>query len=138
LVTDENKHEHVDSKPTIEQLAADYRNAKDYAYRKQQEADDAKADAEAKLAELVAAGKALWLVLGVTAPEPELVITDWRNLQVGDEVEITESHSGERVGKVGAITRFSDSDEIFRVRVHFDGDESDYEWISGWRFIRRP
>jgi hypothetical protein len=52
-------------KPTIEQLAADYRNAKDYADRKQQEADAAKADAEAKLAELVAAGKVLGLVLSV-------------------------------------------------------------------------
>ncbi|QDB73886.1 hypothetical protein KE336_gp47 [Aeromonas phage 4_D05] len=76
-------------KPTIEQLAADYRNAKDYAERKQQEADDAKADAEAKLAELVAAGKAHGLVLSVAdAPEPELVITDWRDLQVGDEIEV--------------------------------------------------
>lgn len=55
----------VSDKPTIEQLAADYRNRKDYADRKQQEADAAKADAEAKLAELVAAGKALGLVLSV-------------------------------------------------------------------------
>lgn len=55
---------------TIEQLAADYRNAKDYAERKQQEADAAKADAEAKLAELVAAGKALGLVLGVADAAP--------------------------------------------------------------------
>ena len=51
--------------PTIEQLAADYRNAKDYAERKQQEADAAKADADARLAELVAAGKVLGLVLSV-------------------------------------------------------------------------
>lgn len=65
LVTDENRHEHVDRRPTIEQLAADYRNAKDYADRKQQEADAAKADAETKLAELVAAGEALGLVLSV-------------------------------------------------------------------------
>ena len=56
---------------TIEQLAIDYRNRKDYAERKQQEADDAKADAEAKLAELVAAGKALGLVLSVTEQEQE-------------------------------------------------------------------
>jgi len=54
-----------ESKPTIEQLASDYRNAKDYADRKQQEADAAKADAETKLAELVAAGTALGLVLSV-------------------------------------------------------------------------
>ena len=51
--------------PTIEQLAADYRNAKECAGRKQQEADDAKADAEVKLAELVAAGKVLGLVIDV-------------------------------------------------------------------------
>ena len=55
----------AEAKPTIEQLAADYRNRKDYADRKQQEADAAKADADAKLAELVAAGKALGLVLSV-------------------------------------------------------------------------
>lgn len=54
-----------EAQPTIEQLAADYRNAKDCAERKQQEADDAKADAEAKLAELVAAGKVLGLVIDV-------------------------------------------------------------------------
>ena len=60
----------AETKPTIEQLAADYRNAKDYAERKQQEADAAKADAakadaEAKLAELVAAGKALGLDISI-------------------------------------------------------------------------
>lgn len=87
----ENKttcHLTVADKPTIEQLAADYRNAKDYADRKQQEADAAKADAGVKLAELVAAGRALGLVLSVVraAPEPELVITDWRDLLVGDVV----------------------------------------------------
>lgn len=54
-----------DGRPTIEQMAADYHNAKDYADRKQQEADAAKADAEAKRAKLVAAGKALRLVLSV-------------------------------------------------------------------------
>ena len=87
----ENKtacHLTVTDKPTLEQLAADYRNHKDYADRKQQEADAAKADAEAKLADLVVAGKALGLVLGVAEPEPELVINDWRDLQVGDEIEV--------------------------------------------------
>lgn len=52
-------------KPTIEQLAVDYRNAKDYANRKQQEADAAKAVAEAKLKKMVTAGKTLGLVLNV-------------------------------------------------------------------------
>lgn len=60
-----------ESKPTIEQLAADYRNRKDYADRKQAEADAAKADAESKLAELVAAGKELGLV-PVSAVKPAI------------------------------------------------------------------
>ena len=54
-----------EAKPSIEQLAADYRNKLDYANRKQQEADAAKVDAEAKLTELVAAGKVLGLVIDV-------------------------------------------------------------------------
>ena len=84
----------VEAKPTIEQLAADYRNLLDFARRKQEEADDAKADASAKLAELVAAGKAHGLALSVAdavsvEPEPELVITDWLDLQAGDVISVS-------------------------------------------------
>lgn len=93
-------------KPTIEQLAADYRNAKDYAERKQQEADDAKADAEAKLAELVAAGKAHGLVLSVereggagTSIHHPLIAGDllsWRQWEVGDLISWSiVGHTGE-------------------------------------------
>ena len=82
----------VESKPTIEQLAADYRKAKGYADRKQQEADDAKADADEKLGVLEIAGEALGLLVSPITekqePEHELVITDWRDLQVGDEIEV--------------------------------------------------
>ncbi|MGL5155823.1 MAG: hypothetical protein ACRC9H_12990 [Aeromonas veronii] len=65
------------SKPTIEQLATNYRNAKDYAERKQREADDAKADADAKLKVLELAGESLGLkVSPITAKQgPELVTT---------------------------------------------------------------
>jgi hypothetical protein len=45
-VTEENKHQHIDAKPTIEQLAHDYRNAKDYADRLQKEAGEAAVKAE--------------------------------------------------------------------------------------------
>jgi hypothetical protein len=83
-VTEENKHEPVwTNPPTIEQLAADYRNAKDFAERRQQEADAAKADAEAKLSELVAAGKAIGLVLGVAPVEPEKHLGVFRNKKLG-------------------------------------------------------
>lgn len=52
-----------EAKPTIEQLAADYRNLLDFAQRKQQEADDAKADADEKLRVLEIAGEALGLLV---------------------------------------------------------------------------
>lgn len=78
-VTEENKHQHVDAKPTIEQLAQDYRNKLDLSSRKRQEADDAKAASDAALGELERAGEALGLLIGIAKPdrEPELVITDW-------------------------------------------------------------
>lgn len=80
------------TKLTIEQLAADYRNKLDYANRKQQEADDAKADVGAKLKALKLAGKEHGLLVSpITAkqdPEPELVI----KVQVGDEVECIKSN----------------------------------------------
>ena len=63
----------VTEKPTIEQLAADYRNAKDYAYRKQQEADAAKADADERLRVLEIAGEAIGLlVTPITAKQDGL------------------------------------------------------------------
>ena len=127
-----------ESKPTIEQLTADYRNAKDFAERKQQEADAAKADADAKLAELVAAGKALGLALSVAEPEPELVIIDWRDLQVDDLIWYAgddELSSGEyHVMEI----EFPDYEGYRTVLVN---GYSSGHWIdtrAGWGFIRRP
>ena len=136
LVTDENKHEHVDSKPTIEQLAADYSNRKDYADRKQQEADAAKADAEAKLAELVAAGKAHGLVLSVA--EPELVITDWRDLQEGDEVECIRPNvsPNEYRGRIGRLIGIDEHDSGTPYLVDFG--ECAKIWCHEVEFVRRP
>jgi len=81
----------VEAKPTIEQLAADYRNASDYADRKQKEADDAKADADAKLKALELTCEAIGLIVSpITAKQgPELVITDWRDLQAGDVISVS-------------------------------------------------
>lgn len=135
LVTDTAPEPVVEAKPTIEQLAADYRNLKDYADRKQQEADAAKADAEAKLAGLVAAGKALGLVLSVAGVEPELVITDWRDLRVGDIIW----WGGDEDNAPGEyeVEQLEDADydgyltiAVGSYWVHYESDE--------WRFIRRP
>lgn len=136
----ENKtacHLTVTDKPTIEQLAADYRNLKDFAERKQQEADAAKADADAKLAELVATGKALGLVLSVAGVEPGLVITDWRDLQVEDEVALTAPNGGGvNVGEVGVIRRIDGSS----MSVNFPSQTGHLisRSIANWMFIRRP
>lgn len=128
----------AEAKPAIEQLAADYRSRKDYADRKQQEADAAKADAEAKLAELVAAGKALGLVLSVVGrePEPELVITDWRDLLVGDVVQCVKTCDGKYEGETGTVLIVGEPGPSREpLRVQFDGGAY---WVKKWRFIRRP
>ncbi|MGL4751439.1 MAG: hypothetical protein ACRCXB_03305 [Aeromonadaceae bacterium] len=140
-VTEENKHEHVDAKPTIEQLAADYRNRKDYADRKQQEADAAKADAEAKLAELVAAGEEIGLVVSVADVEPELVITDWRDLQLGDIIEYVDGDIKDKTGMTGPVVEFApDATDGMHVRLKCDNgpNKGRFGWPRKWRFIRRP
>ena len=131
----------VESKQTIEQLAADYRNANGYAERKQQEADAAKADAEAKLKSLELAGEALGLnVSPITAKqEPGLVITDWRDLRVGDIVWVDEYDNrpeGEwPVNQMEAASYVGDYALSVKTGVLCE------RWISvvkPWRFILRP
>lgn len=132
-----------EAKQTIEQLAADYRNAKDYADSKQQEADEANAAADAALGELERAGEALGLLIGIAKPEPELVITDWRDLKVGDVVEITGSsngcwkdHSGIEMTVKDVYPDHDDNDD----QVDLIGESG--SWCLGgnttWRFLRRP
>ena len=139
-VTEENKHQHIDAKPTIEQLAADYRKKLDFAKRKQKEADDAKTAADAALVELERAGEVLGLLIGIANPCPELVITDWRNLLVGDIVEIVGSENERWLRFKGVelfVTRTGAAERglVFRNR---DGDEWCHGGNTNWRFIRRP
>lgn len=133
-------HLTVTDKPTIEQLAADYRNRKDFADRKQQEADAAKAAAEAKLAALVAAGKALGLVLGVAGAEsePELVVTDWRDLQIGDEVECIRPNVSPNKyrGRIGRLIGIDEHDSGTPYLVDFG--ECAKIWCHEVKFTRRP
>lgn len=89
----------VEAKPTLEQLAADYRSKLDYANRKQDEADKANMDSDAALSQLEDAIAAIGFVitpLAATEKEPELVITDWRQWRVGDVVSWSLlNHAGE-------------------------------------------
>lgn len=129
-----------EAKPTIEQLAADYRNRKDYADRKQQEADAAKADAEVKLAELVAAGKAIGLALSVACAVHEPLITDVGDLLVGDEVRCVNPNGGlVEAGSVGVVV------DVRGGKFYSDfPEQSRYAYLSSHLkrgdvvFIRRP
>lgn len=126
-----------ESKPTIEQLVADYRNAKDYALRLQEEANDAWTAAEKAKGELIDAGKALGLVLSVA--EPELVIADWRDLRVNDVIfvgEYDDCESGEYV-----VIELEGIDYGYDYAVKAAGMDGNGRWIDTtkeWRFIRRP
>ena len=140
-VTEENKHQHVDAKPTIDKLAQDYRNKLDFAKRKQQESDDARVAADAALVELERAGEALGLLIGIAKPdrEPELVITDWRDLQVNDVIFVGE-HDGYESGEYVVVwLEDSDYDGDFAVIVvGIDGIERCMDTAMEWRFISRP
>lgn len=130
-----------EAKPTIEKLAQDYRNKLDFAKRKQQEADEAKAAADAALGELERAGEALGLLIGIANPdrEPELAITDWRDLQVNDVIFVGE-HDGYESGEYVVVwLEDSDYDGDFAVIVvGIDGIERCMDTAMEWRFVSRP
>ena len=135
-----------EAKPTIEQLAADYRSKLDYANRKQDEADKANMESDAALSQLEDAIAAIGFVitpLAATEKEPELVITDWRDLQVDDVIELT--------GSVNPCWKEHAGIEMTVKEVHHDQGAGDDQvdllgesgcWSLGgnttWRFIRRP
>ena len=123
-------------KPTIEQLAQDYRNAKGYADRLQKEAGEAAAKAEEFAVEIRKKLLELQELIGIPNPEKEheLEITDWRDLMVGDEVECTKYATAYRFG---VVCRIDESSEEQPIMVNH-GDGNGTSWPSSWKFIRRP
>ena len=121
--------------PSIEQLAADYRNAKDYAERKQQEADAAKADADEKLRVLEIAGEAIGLLVSPITAKQE---NDLATVQVCDEVECVESNikRDKYNGMVGRLRTIDESDTSTPYLVDFGGEAK--IWCHKVKFIRRP
>lgn len=132
----------VSDKPNIEQLAADYRNRKDCADRKQEEADAAKADADEALRKLELAGEAIWLIVTPVAAkrETDLAITDWRDLKVGDIIEYVDGDIKNKIGMTGQVVEFApnDNDGLY-VRMKCDNGKNKGRlgWPRKWRFIRR-
>lgn len=144
---EQSKHEFCESvmrsiqepsdKPTIEQLASDYRNKLDYANRKQDEADKANMESDAALAQLEdAIAEIGFAITPLVAPEkePELVIA----VQVGDEVECVESNIKRHKynGMVGRLHIIDESDTSAPYLVDFGGYAK--IWCHGVKFIRRP
>lgn len=130
-----------EAQPTIEQLAADYRNKLDYANRKQDEADKANMESDAALAQLEDAIAAIGFVitpLVATEKEPELVITDWLDLRVGDEVECVESNikPDKYNGRAGRLHSIDEGDTFTPYLVDFGGEAK--IWCCEVKFIRRP
>ena len=126
-----------EAKPTIEQLAADYRNKLDYANRKQDEADKANMESDAALSQLEDAIAAIGFVitpLAATEKEPELVAA----VKVGDQVECVESNikSDKYNGMVGRMHFIDKSDTSTPYLVDFGGAEK--IWCHEVKFIRRP
>ena len=129
----------VEAKPTIDQLLQDWRNADDFAKRKQAEADEAGAmrDERWKVAQVKASE------LGVTieveaekAEESELAITDWRDLRLGDEVE-ARFYSGALVGFITEMEpKDYDGERPFRIQPL--GESAKWCTSRKFKFIRRP
>ena len=122
-------------KPTIEQLASDYRNKLDYANRKQDEADKANMESDAALAQLEDAIAEIGFSitpLGAPEKEPEMVIS----AQVGDEVECIKSNVNPNKyrGMLGTVLEVDDSSTPYL--VGFGGKAK--IWCHEIKFIRRP
>ena len=131
--------------PSIEQLTANYHAKTAEADRLQSVADEALKAADDALLALEKAGELIGLVISIdTKPkhvEPPVepvqpVITDWRDLRVGDVVEYVRGTIRRHDGKQGYVCEIDESDNRNRVRVMFG--EDDRSWCSKWRFIRRP
>lgn len=125
------------AKPTIEQLAADYRNKLDYANRKQDEADKANMESDAALSQLEDAIAEIGFAitpLVATKKEPELVAA----VKVGDQVECVESNikHDKYNGMVGRLHFIDESDTSTPYLVDFGGEAK--IWCHEVKFIRRP
>ena len=128
--------------PSIEHLAADYRAKLAIATQAQEEADSHRCGAEVALSKLEIAVKEFGFeVEPITAKqEPELAITDWRDLQTGDLVWVEEEGGRVAEGEYEVLeVEVPDYDGKRTIRIR--GGEGGQFWINyenGWRFIRRP
>ncbi len=123
-------------KPTIEQLAADYRNKLDYANRKQKEADDAKAAADAALGELELAGEEIGLIVAV-AKRDHVSVVSLDCLMIGDVVVsgVVRGVDGYNAQECTVISLHPDKGGSVIRAAFSDGS---IWFVDDWVFARRP
>jgi hypothetical protein len=119
----------VPDSPSIEQMAADYRSAKDYAERLQEEANNARTVAARAKDGLIDAGKSIGLVLSVMEAEPRAE----KPIAVGDCVIVVDSPiSIDWEGVACTLLEYDAEETTLPYLVCRDGK---YQWVRG---IRRP
>ena len=121
--------------PSIDQLTADYHAKAAEADSLQSVADEALKAADDALLALEKAGELIGLVISIDTKPKQVeqpVITDWRDLQVGDVVECVDYESD----KNGVIIGIDHEDEEQPIKVN--RYMSGVAWPFSWRFIRRP
>ena len=121
--------------PSIEQLTADYHAKAAEADSLQSVADEALKAADDALLALEKAGELIGLVISIDTKPKQVeqpVITDWRDLQVGDVVECVDYE----LDKEGVIIEIDHGDEVQPIKVN--RYQTGTAWPRSWRFIRRP
>lgn len=130
--------------PTLDQLLQDWRNADDFAQRKQTEADEAAAMRDERWQAVQARAGEMNVTVGrceSRVTEPELVITDWRELRVGDIIEYVDGDIKDKIGMTGPVVELALSAEdgmFVRLKCDNGPNKGRLGWPREWRFIRRP
>lgn len=131
----------VDVKPTIEQLAQDYRNAKDYADRLQKEADDACTRAGSILGQIERAGEEIGFIMNPISDDKKITESsgDWRKLKIGDVIWVGECDDCTEGNYT--VIRTEPHDYEFEHAVEIRLTDGDTMWINvtkPWKPISRP
>lgn len=134
----------VDKKPTLDQLLQDWRNAGEFAKRKQAEADEAAAMRDERWNAVQARAGEVGVTVGAcdsVASEHKLEITGWRDLQLNDIIEYVDGDIKDKIGMTGPVVEFApDATDGMMVRMKCDNGprKGRLGWPMKWRFIRRP
>lgn len=134
----------VAEKPTLDQLLQDWRNADDFAKRKQAEADEAAAMRDERWESVQVRAGEIGVTIGERGSltsEHKLEITDWRDLQLNDIIEYVDGDIKDKIGMTGPVVEFApDATDGMMVRMECDNGprKGRLGWPMKWRFIRRP